>query len=730
MKRATVYFLAILILISLVISAINIDNSTQAALIPESTVTNIPHDQIHVNGNADFATQAANEGWVGDGSAGSPYVIEGYDIQTNSSDGIHIESTDVHFIIRNVNITYGLQEYEYNGTYLSNVKNGLIENCNIERMAYGIFISNSNDVNISTSHFFNCDENDIKLLNSASNTIFQNNLGGFYSVISVLLNNSNSNRIISNEFSTNIKLEDSPYNEISSNIFNNGCINVKNSDNVIIESNEISNLMVSALTLEYSSNSSISNNTVFDTYGVSIIYSNSNQFYGNNITDNGIYSYGSSNNTFRKNCISDSSTYGIHFFAYSSDNKVIANDIINNKQEGIKMSGTSLYNIVHHNNFIGNTDQISIIQQSTCTCDDMHGQGNYWDDYTGVDLDGDGVGDTELPHDGEDYYPLVKALNVQTWTEPDLYGPTIVRNLQKTSGNTYVNLTWEAPIDSGDAPITDYIIYRSTFSNAKEALITIGNILSYNDTTVLNGYEYFYKVSALNSIDEGPVSNEVYVRLAPSAPQNVTATGGDEYILITWDPPLYNAGLPVIYYHITRSNLTSIVSTFVVNNTLSLNDTGLTDGMTYYYQVSAHGGGLGYGPYSIVVNATTLGDNLVIDENDTDNDGLPDDWEILNFGNLTYGPEDDPDNDGTTNYQEMQAGTSPTDSTDVPSSIQPPIEDAPGITQYWWIILILILVPVVLVVAYLMKKKQPPEVSQEPENADAPEEQQEETGLR
>jgi len=55
-------------------------------------------------------------------------------------------------------------------------------------------------------------------------------------------------------------------------------------------------------------------------------------------------------------------------------------------------------------------------------------------------------------------------------------------------------------------------------------------------------------------------------------------------------------------------------------------------------------------------------DNVVITEMDTDLDGLPDSWEMANFGTLAYGPNDDPDNDGLTNHQEFQLGTNPNNS--------------------------------------------------------------------
>jgi alpha-tubulin suppressor-like RCC1 family protein len=46
---------------------------------------------------------------------------------------------------------------------------------------------------------------------------------------------------------------------------------------------------------------------------------------------------------------------------------------------------------------------------------------------------------------------------------------------------------------------------------------------------------------------------------------------------------------------------------------------------------------------------------------DTDGNGLPDDWEIANFGHIGVDPNADPDGDGLTNLQEYQQGTDPND---------------------------------------------------------------------
>ncbi len=45
--------------------------------------------------------------------------------------------------------------------------------------------------------------------------------------------------------------------------------------------------------------------------------------------------------------------------------------------------------------------------------------------------------------------------------------------------------------------------------------------------------------------------------------------------------------------------------------------------------------------------------------NDSDTDGLPDEWEMQYFGDLNQGAGDDPDNDGLNNLEEYQHGTNP-----------------------------------------------------------------------
>lgn len=56
---------------------------------------------------------------------------------------------------------------------------------------------------------------------------------------------------------------------------------------------------------------------------------------------------------------------------------------------------------------------------------------------------------------------------------------------------------------------------------------------------------------------------------------------------------------------------------------------------------------------------------LWLNSPDSDNDGLPDDWEMAHLGHLNANSSDDPDRDGASNHDEYLAGTSPTNNSSV-----------------------------------------------------------------
>jgi len=66
--------------------------------------------------------------------------------------------------------------------------------------------------------------------------------------------------------------------------------------------------------------------------------------------------------------------------------------------------------------------------------------------------------------------------------------------------------------------------------------------------------------------------------------------------------------------------------------------------------------------------------------NDSDLDGLPDEWENEYFSNFTYEADDDPDGDGADNLAEYENRTNPDDRKDFPDNLDPEMDGIPD----WW----------------------------------------------
>ncbi len=97
---------------------------------------------------------------------------------------------------------------------------------------------------------------------------------------------------------------------------------------------------------------------------------------------------------------------GLTVFDLARNNNVITLNTITQNDIGVTLDATTSTNILHHNNIIDNG--IQAYDDGANVWDDGAGEGNYWSDYTGSDLDNDGVGDTDLPHQGLDWYPLME----------------------------------------------------------------------------------------------------------------------------------------------------------------------------------------------------------------------------------------------------------------------------------------------------------------------------------
>ncbi|WP_455391512.1 fibronectin type III domain-containing protein, partial [[Eubacterium] cellulosolvens] len=245
--------------------------------------------------------------------------------------------------------------------------------------------------------------------------------------------------------------------------------------------------------------------------------------------------------------------------------------------------------------------------------------------------------------------------------------PSYPENLQAMVGHSYVRLTWEPPESDGNSKITNYRIYKGLTSIGKQLLTEIGTQLSYNDTRVTNGIRYYYEVSAVNTIGEGPRSNEIIAipnaskgiiqKTLPSHPQKLKASAGEHHINLTWSAPADDGNSSIIHYKIYRGAESGQLTFYkLIGNYLNYTDTYVLSNVTYYYRISAMNI-IGEGALSNEVFASPTGSIL----NDTDDDGIPDYWE-RQYGLNIIDPSDaraDPDEDNLTNLEEFLNNTSP-----------------------------------------------------------------------
>ena len=539
--------------------------------------------------------------------------------------------------------------FVYSGTYYENVIINETINLNGENRdttiidgsgITNVIFVNVDFVNISGFTVKNSGSNwndaGIKIESSSNISIIGNNVSSHKWHGIILNRSSNDSQIINNIVSNNyhgIRIYGSKNSVINNTIISNSGFGVTTSYKTIITGNTILN-NGDGIHISFSDYSVISNNTISfnEESGIFAHCADNIDITENIITYNnwtGISLYSSGNNKVINNSISFNNC-GIYisicgrrsgFNSRNYYNIIFRNTISFNTEMGVFIVETP-GNIIYHNNFINNSNQ---------SCDHTGWGnnswnysyplgGNYWSDYYGTDLykgqdqdqpDSDGIGDTPyLNISGTtgaiDNYPLMVPISIDGIIPSIPFAPI---NLQAKRGNHFVNLLWDPPPFNGFSPISNYKIYKGNTSENISLHKEIGNTLFFNDTDVINGNTYYYKVTAKNVIGEGPLSNEVSATPlgVPLSPLNLNAIAGDEFINLTWKAPTSDGGPTITNYKIYRGNnsgnenfLTKIGTEFFYN------DTNVTNDITYYYQVRAVNA-IGEGPLSNEVSATPVG---------------------------------------------------------------------------------------------------------------------------
>ncbi len=135
---------------------------------------------------------------------------------------------------------------------------------------------------------------------------------------------------------------------------------------------------------------------------------------------------------------------------------------------------------------------------------------------------------------------------------------------------------------------TSYNIYWSTTSGTGVSGTKISNVSSpYTHTSLANGTTYYYVITAVNSVGESASSVEVSGTPAippPNAPSLKSVIPGNQQTLLSWNP-VAGATRYNLYWSTTSGKAAS--GTKITNVTSPYQHTGLTNGSTYYYVLTA-----------------------------------------------------------------------------------------------------------------------------------------------
>lgn len=363
-------------------------------------------------------------------------IINGFTMQNGGFDlgicGIVLNG------VKNCTVDDNIMKTNMVGIYLLLSNNNTVELNNANNNGFGIYVFLSNNNVINANGMAN-NEKGMYLLDSVGNTLSHNNMTD--NAYNFDISGEDLSHYINDIDATNtvggravcylINKEDLVLN--SSFFSNVGYIAIVNSTRITVDGLNLTRNSKGIL-LAYTDNSTVKNVNVTNNFqGIYLSTSTGNTFTNNRASGNvyGIELFSSSNNTFVGNMITGNND-GV-FLTRSDNNSFVKNTVTNANYRGIYLSASS-NNVIYHNSFINNTNQviIEIGEISANTWDnDYPSGGNYWSGCTEVDVKSghyqnktgsDGIVDASYTIDSNntDNYPLMSVFHSYTidYVEP------------------------------------------------------------------------------------------------------------------------------------------------------------------------------------------------------------------------------------------------------------------------------------------------------------------------
>jgi fibronectin type 3 domain-containing protein len=218
---------------------------------------------------------------------------------------------------------------------------------------------------------------------------------------------------------------------------------------------------------------------------------------------------------------------------------------------------------------------------------------------------------------GTTYYFAVRAFNFLgegnfsvVLNVTPIRHPYETLGLDATASCETVRLTWSPPLMDGGRPLLGYQLERGDSLDTFEPLVELELVTEYNDTGLMNGQTYYYRVRAFNDVNPGDWSGNVSAKpIGPPSvpPLDLRATPGKDVISLQWRRPYSDGGKEILGYKVHRGESeASLTQLTEVEIEFSFDDADVVIGVTYFYRISAFNE-LGDSPMSISANATLLG---------------------------------------------------------------------------------------------------------------------------
>ncbi len=209
---------------------------------------------------------------------------------------------------------------------------------------------------------------------------------------------------------------------------------------------------------------------------------------------------------------------------------------------------------------------------------------------------------------GTKYYYVVRASNgacasgnstVVTVT-PACIPPAAPTGVTVTPGDKQNALSWTAPTGA-----TGYRVSRNTTGTGVFTQIATPTTTNHTDKPLTNGTAYYYVVASSNGScwsADSTVATGTPVCTPPAVPGALTATPGDAKVSLSWVASKGGADLYTIWRKIGAEGIYASIGT--ATSTV-YTDEPLTNGVTYYYKISA-GNGSCDSDYNAEQSATPL----------------------------------------------------------------------------------------------------------------------------